>query len=485
MFGTKKDVVLNMQEEQKFARALANPVKSVRDKTVSELKKFLMSVEDMTDLDMLQLWKALFYCLWLADKGPVQEELCMSLANLLAVFKKLSFAFNKYLRLFFRTILREWVHLDQYRLNKFYTLVRAMINKSFVLLKESDWNSKSMSIFLDVIYTEVLRNPPNGPRFHLCDIYLPELLDVTGGSITSDIFVKLLEPFSKSICSTDDAVFHGRVSQRLFVDYTTHFAREKAPTGQADTTETPTVFQHVSSVRLQKVLFDLASGEDCLDRCALTTPHPHSLTVSPPSIGTAIAPTFVITNSLPPCYLTPPYPLSRPPPLLRRHRKRIYALHEAFQQLTRVPLADDEAVAKDDPQSSIATGASATDGPPTTPATKKKTKKNKKDTLSGADPEIPQKTKKEGAGDIAAEAVNGGPKSDKAKEISAAPPAVPPPQEVPKFVSSPKFAGAKPGYAFKKVSCGCWFDNPDGSPKGLLLMCTCWSIGVIDRALRE
>ena len=207
---------MNMQQEQKFARALANPAKSIREKTISELKKYLISVENISDLEMLTLWKALFYCLSVCDRQSVYEELCAALVDLLSVFKKLSFAFHKYLRLFFRALLLEWALLDQNKQNKFYTLLRTMITKCFSLLQVSDWHSKSMSIFLDVIDTEVLHNPLNGPRFHLCDIYLPALLDVTRGNIPSNTFRKLLKPFRQSLHTIDDAHYCRHVKQCLF-----------------------------------------------------------------------------------------------------------------------------------------------------------------------------------------------------------------------------------------------------------------------------
>ena len=64
-----------------FARALASPDKSTRDKTLKVLVKYLRSLPSMTDLEMLKLWKALYYCMWLSDKPPIQAELAGALSS--------------------------------------------------------------------------------------------------------------------------------------------------------------------------------------------------------------------------------------------------------------------------------------------------------------------------------------------------------------------------------------------------------------------
>lgn len=374
-----------MQEEQKFARALANPVKNVRDKTILELKKYLLSIDNMPEIDMLKLWKALYYCLWLADKVPVQEELCISLADLIGVFKKRSFAFNVYLRIFFRTILREWQNLDQHRLNKFYMLFRIMLNKSFTLMNETNWPEHDLSIFLDVLSTEVLQKQPNGPRFHLCDIFLPELLEVTGGNLASDKYMDIIAPFISSLSTTDESVFHNRISQKLFVDYCENFARERRAETCTGDEPAPAVFRSVSSVQIQRLIFDVASGETCSDR----------------------------------------------------YRKKIYNLHSMFQKLTRVTVADDAEVERD--ISSLTTSnngkkskksAIASESPvpltPAIPTTKESTTKQEKI----ASTRIPPAT----------------------ASAPPVPPSTPVANATPaKFISSSKFAGAKGGYAFKKV----------------------------------
>jgi hypothetical protein len=68
------------------------------------------------------------------------------------------------------------------------------------------------------------------------------------------------------LSTTEDAVFHSRIGQKLLVDYCETFARERGVESDAGDDSAPRVFRLVSSVQLQKLVFDVASGETCLDR---------------------------------------------------------------------------------------------------------------------------------------------------------------------------------------------------------------------------
>ena len=91
-----------------FARALACPDKKTRDKTLKTLVNYLAELDQLSDLEMLKLWKALYYCMWLADKVPIQMELAGALSSeLFRSFSNIELAYN-YIRMFFRTLMREW-----------------------------------------------------------------------------------------------------------------------------------------------------------------------------------------------------------------------------------------------------------------------------------------------------------------------------------------------------------------------------------------
>lgn len=60
----------------KFARALGSVDYQTREKGVQALTVFLQRRTDITEADMLKLWKGLFFCFWHSDKAPVQ--VCMA-----------------------------------------------------------------------------------------------------------------------------------------------------------------------------------------------------------------------------------------------------------------------------------------------------------------------------------------------------------------------------------------------------------------------
>ena len=109
----------------KLARALGNPDKTRREKTIKMLNQYVPG-NDFNDLEMLKLWKALHYCLWLTDKAAIQEDVSQMLCNLLHTCKDDEQALQ-FLRCFFQTVMREWGALDYHRINKFYTFIRLFI----------------------------------------------------------------------------------------------------------------------------------------------------------------------------------------------------------------------------------------------------------------------------------------------------------------------------------------------------------------------
>merc|ERR1712070_846823 len=112
-----------------LARALVNPDKQIRDKTVVALQTYIESLhKNFSELDMLKLWKALFYCFWYSDKALIQQEVAEELSKLIHTFTTPARA-QLFFQTFFRTMLREWHFIDQYRINKFYVLIRLALRE--------------------------------------------------------------------------------------------------------------------------------------------------------------------------------------------------------------------------------------------------------------------------------------------------------------------------------------------------------------------
>jgi ribosomal RNA-processing protein 1 len=256
------------QDEVKFAKSLVSPEKSIRDKTLATFRKYLSSQSSFDHMEMLKVWKALYYCMWLSDKQPVQAELAQNLCDLVGAFSTEQLSLL-YIRMFFRIMMREWPYLDQYRVNKFYTLVRLMFRKALSLAHQAGWSSDLASAVLNIIDEEALTKKPNGIRFHLADILLPELHTVTKGDISTKDFLAALAPFHASLLRLEDnAVFIERLAKEVYAKFATQYAAENATTAAGeDAAESKTVFAEVNTKALQKLLFDTAAAEDTPNPC--------------------------------------------------------------------------------------------------------------------------------------------------------------------------------------------------------------------------
>mmetsp|Transcript_1180 Transcript_1180/g.2597 ORF Transcript_1180/g.2597 Transcript_1180/m.2597 type:complete len:511 (+) Transcript_1180:55-1587(+) len=261
------------QDEVKFARSLVNPEKAVRDKTLATLKKYVSSNESFDDMEMLKLWKALYYCMWLSDKQPVQMELAQRLADLGKSFANQDMTLL-YMRMFFRIMLREWFYLDAHRVNKFYSLLRMMIRRALAIAAEAQWEEGVTTAILDIFSQEVLTKTPNGVRYQMSDVFLTELMNVTEGKVGTELFLTLLNPFLDCLTRrVEDKVFVQRVHDAVFVNFVTEFAREtKTPEAEEEEEKeeekeasVKKVFSDVNTKALQKKIFDTAADETTPD----------------------------------------------------------------------------------------------------------------------------------------------------------------------------------------------------------------------------
>lgn len=254
-------------DEVKFARSLVNPEKPVRDKTLASLRKYVASIASFEDIEMLKLWKALYYCMWLSDKQPIQAELAQSLTDLIDVFSTQQLSLL-YLRMFFRILLREWFHLDQYRVNKFYSLTRLMFRKALTMACEAGWQSDFASVIITIINDEALLKKPNGIRFHLADIFLPELVNITNGRMSTKDFMTVLKPFTDGLLRLEDnSVYIDRVYKEVMNKFVSDFAAENGAEMVTDDSAEKKLFADVNTKVLQKLIFDTAADENTPNPC--------------------------------------------------------------------------------------------------------------------------------------------------------------------------------------------------------------------------
>lgn len=128
------------KEEQlplNFGKRLAHTDKSVRDRGFKVLKKWLQSRTDLDRLECMKLWKGLYFCMWMADKRPVQQELCVNIALLLNDVT--SEQQGVWLDAFWETMQTGWEKLDKHRMSKYMLFTRIVVAEAFKVLRVAKW----------------------------------------------------------------------------------------------------------------------------------------------------------------------------------------------------------------------------------------------------------------------------------------------------------------------------------------------------------
>lgn len=104
----------------------------MRDRALDSLTMFLQARgRDLGLLDMLKVWKGLFYCFYHSDRPRTQQALARSLAQLVARVPRDSV--QTFLRAFWITMGREWHGIDRLRLDKYLFLIRCYVGAGFSL----------------------------------------------------------------------------------------------------------------------------------------------------------------------------------------------------------------------------------------------------------------------------------------------------------------------------------------------------------------
>uniref|UniRef100_K3X0L7 Uncharacterized protein n=1 Tax=Globisporangium ultimum (strain ATCC 200006 / CBS 805.95 / DAOM BR144) TaxID=431595 RepID=K3X0L7_GLOUD len=261
----------------RFGQRLAHTEKKYRDQALKKLTVYLTKKADWTELEWDKLWKALFYCMWMSDKRPIQEELSTNLASLIHKIPTPENALG-FVHSFFRTMHREWHGIDGLRLDKFYSLIRKFVHQSVLLLQAQDWDHDYVSTFVTIVSSEIISQLPNGLRMHLSDLYLVELHQAAGASVETDSFLLLLEPFFTLLSSEYDKTVFKRVRELVFLPMLSEYKFGPQPAKEAkeqadDSGETDgddedevKVFEQVDLAHVQHRIFSIASADDTAER---------------------------------------------------------------------------------------------------------------------------------------------------------------------------------------------------------------------------
>ncbi|XP_007493272.2 ribosomal RNA processing protein 1 homolog A [Monodelphis domestica] len=203
---------LELPAEIQLAQRLAGNEKTIRDRAVRKLRRYIRAKTGAASggfnhEELLKIWKGLFYCMWMQDKPLLQEELGNTISQLIHVFQNAETQ-HLFVQTFWQTMNREWNGIDRLRLDKFYTLMRMLLNQTFEVLKRNGWEESQVELLLDMLMREILHpdsHAPCGVKSHFIDIYLEELTKVGAQELTADQNLKFIVPFCKVAAKTKDS----------------------------------------------------------------------------------------------------------------------------------------------------------------------------------------------------------------------------------------------------------------------------------------
>ncbi|XP_055975202.1 ribosomal RNA processing protein 1 homolog B [Sorex fumeus] len=209
--------------ELQFAQRLASHEKGIRDRAARRLRQYLSAKTQretggFTQEELLRIWKGLFYCMWVQDEPLLQEELAVTMSQLVHVVNN-SEAQHLLIRTFWQTLNREWKGVDRLRLDKYHMLIRLTLRQSFEVLKRNSWEESRIRPLLDILMKEVLHpesRSPGGVRSHLIAVYLEELSKVGGSELLADQNLKFIDPFCKIAAKTKDHTLVQTIARGVF-----------------------------------------------------------------------------------------------------------------------------------------------------------------------------------------------------------------------------------------------------------------------------
>ncbi|KAF9964380.1 hypothetical protein BGZ70_006541 [Mortierella alpina] len=202
-----------------FGKRLAANDRKTRDKAVKALGRWISSKKEFTHLELMKLWKGLFYCVWLSDKPIIQQQLSETLSSLILRVPRESVM--DFIATFWETICAEWYGIDRLRLDKYYFLLRRFMSYSFRMLKENNWELETIEEFSNVMINGPLnatnKTVPDGIRFHLIEIYLEELEKVVDVTQSGEVpTAHILQPMFHLLGKTINGKVFKMVAEEVF-----------------------------------------------------------------------------------------------------------------------------------------------------------------------------------------------------------------------------------------------------------------------------
>uniref|UniRef100_A0A1D2ABH4 Ribosomal RNA processing protein 1-like protein B n=1 Tax=Auxenochlorella protothecoides TaxID=3075 RepID=A0A1D2ABH4_AUXPR len=213
---------LSAEGDSKFARALGSVDGRTREAGLQALAVWLSRRQEVDRLDLLKLWKGLFYTFWHSDQPTAQSALAERLADLLLVLPPL--VSDLFYETFVQTMRREWFGIDRLRMDKFMMLVRKFLFGLLRRFRQEQWDPavirKTTSFWLEEILLPTDTLSATGFAYHLTDLLLPELQRVVTSAAEQPSAVALaalLEPFCQALAQTGNPALQFRLRHGVFL----------------------------------------------------------------------------------------------------------------------------------------------------------------------------------------------------------------------------------------------------------------------------
>ena len=218
--------------EMSLAKRLAHTLKSERDVAFLIVSDWICGAAAARGgrEEMMKMWKALFYCVWMSDGPLVQGELSLRLAGL--VRRARGRVALDFLGAFFETLRREWLGLDRHRVDKFLALTRRFVYEAFCLVSAGGWGNAEMKDGVIAELEKALLEPPNGLASHVADVFIDELAS-SGAADSTPHALAMLAPLFTLISRGVERTVVARAVKTAFEE-TLLPALEAAHAGLAD-----------------------------------------------------------------------------------------------------------------------------------------------------------------------------------------------------------------------------------------------------------
>jgi hypothetical protein len=172
-----------------FSRGLSDPLQPNRVKALKSLNSWMEKngkSHDFKSIEIDQLWRALQYTLWMADKRPIQQQVAAEAVLLIRQMSpELASEWN---RGFWFNIEKIYETIDKYRIPKFHLLIRIYMAELFSQMKSRQWDSEFIKVCLSAIPDHLHRAV--GAYMQIINVFVAELV----ATVESDNLQKYIKP---------------------------------------------------------------------------------------------------------------------------------------------------------------------------------------------------------------------------------------------------------------------------------------------------